>query len=339
MRTNNLFLGGKGFIYPSESWAFLVQIQELQAQILLLKSQNQKLEQDKEKAAAKIATLKAQSVFPNINQLTEHLVSSMKPKFSKCLSSHDFNSSNPTELKELPIKITALSGEKLETFSSTVSSLTTQVAKLKKHTWELPKEFLSLPDQISSIQTHIKTVEALPGLLSKVTYTLNMFASILNAHNKGIPSTGESTASPVEGEKNTNPITEDEKMANLINLMCIDVVEEYYKKKSLYNKYCEKMLKRKESPKITNCEVLTKKGPIILKIYREDGPKEVISNLKVSDLHLAEWREVIQACPDKSKKGWKTIYGLVKTRLDQLTQTEQELKIDLKKPSKNKTPE
>ncbi|GJV52288.1 hypothetical protein Tco_1448029 [Tanacetum coccineum] len=94
------------------------------------------------------------------------------------------------------------------------------------------------------------------------------------------------------------------------------------------------MLKRKKSHKITKCEVLTKKGPITLKIYREDGSDEVISNLKVSDLHLGEWREVIQACPDKSEKGWKTIYDRVKTRLDQLTQTEQELKIDLNKPLK-----
>nr|GEU31390.1 reverse transcriptase domain-containing protein [Tanacetum cinerariifolium] len=65
------------------------------------------------------------------------------------------------------------------------------------------------------------------------------------------------------------------------------------------------MLKRKKNPKITNCEVLTMKGPITLKIYREDGSDEVISNLKVSDLHLTEWREVLQACR------WKTIFDLV----------------------------
>ncbi|GKA29620.1 RNA-directed DNA polymerase like protein, partial [Tanacetum coccineum] len=299
----------------------LVQIQELQAQILLLKSQNHKLEQDKERLF-----------------------------------------SIPTELKELPIKITALSGEvhelnthiqefeiklpevfneipqKLETFSSTISSLTTQVAELKKHMWELPKEFLALPGQISSIQTHIMTLEALPCIFHNVTDTLNRFASILNAHNKGVPSAGKSTTSPAEGEKNTNPVIEDAELANLIYLMGIDVVEEYHKKKLLYNKYCEKMLKREKSPKITNCEVLTKKGPITLKIYTEDGSEEVISNLKVNDLHLAEWRKVIQACLDKSEKGWKTIYGLVKTRLDQLTQTEQELKIDIKKPLKEQDP-
>ncbi|GJT78627.1 hypothetical protein Tco_1045352 [Tanacetum coccineum] len=51
-----------------------------------------------------------------------------------------------------------------------------------------------------------------------------------------------------------------------------------------------------------------------------------------------EYREVIQACPDKSEKGWKTINDLVKTRLDQLTQTEQELKIDLNKPLKEQDP-
>ncbi|GKC08126.1 hypothetical protein Tco_0999736, partial [Tanacetum coccineum] len=289
-----------------------VQIQELQAQIRLLKSQNQKLEQDKEKATAKIDTLKAQSVFPNINQLTEHLVSSMKPKFSKFLSSYNFSSSISTELKELPTKINALSREvnglkkhikefkvelpkvfneilqKLETFSSTVSSLTTQVAELKKHKWELPKEFLNLPGQISLVQSHIQTLESLPCLLNKVTDTLNRFASILNAHNKGVPSIGKSTTSPTEGEKNTNPVTEDAKLANLVDLIGIDVVEEYHKKKLRYNKYCDKMLKRKKSPKITNCEVLINKGPITQKIHREDRSEEVISNLKVSDLHLAK---------------------------------------------------
>ncbi|GKD30907.1 hypothetical protein Tco_1241685, partial [Tanacetum coccineum] len=258
---------------------------------------NQKLEQDKEKVSAKIATLKA-------------------------------HCSIPTELKELPTKITALSGEvnelkkhikefevelpeifneipqKHETFSSTVSSLTTQVAELRKHKWELPKEF----------------------------------ASILNAHNKGVPLVGKLTTSHTKGEKNTNPVTENAELANLVDLIGIDVVKEYLNKKLLYNKYCDKMLKRKKNPKITNCEVLTKKGPITLKIYREDGFEEVISNLKVSDLHLAEWREVIQVFSDKSEKGWKTIYVLVKTRLDQLTQTEQELKIDLNKPLKVQDP-
>nr|GEY98988.1 hypothetical protein [Tanacetum cinerariifolium] len=210
----------------------------------------------------------------------------------------------------------------------------TSVVELKKHKWKLPKELLDLPGHLFSVQSHIYTLEALPDLLNKVADTLNRFASILNAHNKGVPLAGKSTASPVKGEKNTNPVTKDVKLENLADHISIYLVEEYHKKKLLYNKYCDKTLKRKKSPKITNCEVLTKKGPITLKIYREDGSEEVISNRKVNDRHLAEWREVIQACLDKSEKGWKTIYAPGKTRLDQQTQTEQELNINLSKPIK-----
>ncbi|GJT98518.1 hypothetical protein Tco_1094036 [Tanacetum coccineum] len=152
-----------------------------------------------------------------------------------------------------------------------------------------------------------------------------------------VPSAGQATASPAEGEKNTKDAGTNLK-DELIDLLGKDVVTQYYTKKLLFDKYCDKILKRKKIPKITNCEVLTKKGPITLKIYREDGSDEVISNLKVSDLHSAEWREVLQACPDKSEKGWKTIYDLVKTRVDQLTQTEQELKIDLNQPLKEQDP-
>nr|GEX65407.1 hypothetical protein [Tanacetum cinerariifolium] len=44
----------------------------------------------------------------------------------------------------------------------------------------------------------------------------------------------------------------------------------------------------RQSSKIINYDVLTKKGTISLKIYREDGTAEVIENFKASDLHLAE---------------------------------------------------
>ncbi|GKA22572.1 hypothetical protein Tco_0708534 [Tanacetum coccineum] len=103
----------------------------------------------------------------------------------------------------------------------------------------------------------------------------------------------QATASPAEGEKNTKDADTNLK-DELINLLGKDVVTQYYTKKLLFDKYCDKMLKRKKNPKITNCEVLTNKGPITLKIYREDGSDEVISNLKVSDLHSEERREVLQ---------------------------------------------
>nr|GEV26499.1 hypothetical protein [Tanacetum cinerariifolium] len=94
----------------------------------------------------------------------------------------------------------------------------------------------------------------------------------------------KSYASLAEGEKNKYSSTKKANLKkNLVDLMGIDVVEEYHKKKLLYDKYYDKMLKKRKSPKITNCNVLTKKGPIALKVYREDGTDEVISNFKVSD--------------------------------------------------------
>ncbi|GJV70733.1 hypothetical protein Tco_1490728 [Tanacetum coccineum] len=98
------------------------------------------------------------------------------------------------------------------------------------------------------------------------------------------------------------------------------------------------MLKRIKSSKTINYDVITQKGPISLKVYREYETIEVIANLKVSDLHLAEWREVVQACPDRKEKGWKTIYGLIKTRMEYLDQTKKELKIDFNKLLKEHDP-
>ncbi|GJV80226.1 hypothetical protein Tco_1516096 [Tanacetum coccineum] len=297
-------------------------------------SQKDELEQQKAKAEAEITSLKSKPSYPDINQLTGLLVSSLKPEFSKLLASHDFASCLPTELKELPSNFTALSGEikelkkhvkdmeielpgdlkeiptKLENFTSTISSLTSQVAKLKNIQWELPTEFLDLPSQVYSVQEKLKTLDSLPSILNKVTDTLNRFATVVEnasgAARNNVPSVGKATASPTEGEKNTNPATTDAEPNlhdELVDLLGIDVVTRYYNKKLLYDKYCDKMLKRRKSSKITNCKVLTQKGPISLKVHREDGTVEVISNFKVSDLHLAEWREVVQACPDRKEKG------------------------------------
>ncbi|GJW42808.1 hypothetical protein Tco_0071607 [Tanacetum coccineum] len=99
---------------------------------------------------AQIQELMAQAThsYPNISQLTDLLVTSLKPELSKLIASHNFASCLPTDLKELPSKFTELSREikelkhhvkdmeielprdlkeiptKLETFTSTISSLT-----------------------------------------------------------------------------------------------------------------------------------------------------------------------------------------------------------------------
>ncbi|GKA40572.1 hypothetical protein Tco_0733165 [Tanacetum coccineum] len=186
-------------------------------------------------------------LYLNVNQFTELLVTSMKPELSKLLSSHDFSSSIPTELKELPSKITELSRE---------------VKELNKHVQELEIE---LPGDLQDIP------KKLSFLLYQAMFTNIVEHASQKAKNKSVYSAGQTSASPAEREKKTNPATKDAETTNLkdelIDLMGIDV------------------------------------GPITLKVYREDGNDEVISNFKVSDLHLAEWRKVVQACPDRKEKG------------------------------------
>ncbi|GKE57281.1 hypothetical protein Tco_1496466, partial [Tanacetum coccineum] len=79
--------------------------------------------------------------------------------------------------------------------------------------------------------------------------------------------------------------------AELVDLLGPEVVNKYYNDKLQYDRYCNKM-------------------------YREDGTSEVIPIFKTIDLHLGEWREVVKACPNKTGKGWKTIYGQIQTRMD-----------------------
>ncbi|GJY32841.1 hypothetical protein Tco_0417310 [Tanacetum coccineum] len=138
---------------------------------------------------------------------------------------------------------------------------------------------------------------------------MNRFATVVEnasgATTKDVPSAGQATASPAEGEKNTTKDAETNLQNELVELFCIDVVEQYHNMKLLFDKYCDKMLKRRKSSKIINCNVIIQKGPISLKVYREDETIKVIANFKVSDLHLAEWREVVQAYPDRKEKDGK----------------------------------
>ncbi|GKD13851.1 hypothetical protein Tco_1198258 [Tanacetum coccineum] len=74
----------------------------------------------------------------------------------------------------------------------------------------------------------------------------------------------------------------------LIDQLGLEVVHKYYNYKLQYDRYYDKMLNRRAESRITNCDVLTRKGPITFKVYREDGTYEFIPNFKVSDLHLGE---------------------------------------------------
>nr|GEX35234.1 hypothetical protein [Tanacetum cinerariifolium] len=59
--------------------------------------------------------------------------------------------------------------------------------------------------------------------------------------------------------------------AELIDLLSLEVVHKYYNYMFQYDRYCDKMLNIKAESRITNCDVLTRKGPITFKVYKEDA--------------------------------------------------------------------
>ncbi|GKC61043.1 hypothetical protein Tco_1088641, partial [Tanacetum coccineum] len=108
---------------------------------------------------------------------------------------------------------------------------------------------------------------------------------------------------------------------------------------------CESEIRKEELINLLGPEVVNnyyndklQKGPITLKVYREDGTSEVIPNFKTSDLHLGEWREVMKACPNGTRKVWETIYKQIGTRMDYIYTTELELGINLDIPLSKQDP-
>nr|GEY80504.1 hypothetical protein [Tanacetum cinerariifolium] len=156
-------------------------------------SQKHKLEFEKNKAEAKA----------DVKQLNELLVKSLKTKFSNIVSAHDFSSSLPTELKDLPSKL---------------NDLTREVKGLKKqvHEWdiellgdlkEIPIKLDDITKNVASVQAKLKTLDALPSLLLNVTQALNKFAQVLNSAllkvgDQSVLSAGQADTMPAEGKKN-----------------------------------------------------------------------------------------------------------------------------------------
>ncbi|GJZ74709.1 hypothetical protein Tco_0639174 [Tanacetum coccineum] len=91
----------------------------------------------------------------------------------------------------------------------------------------------------------------------------------------------------------------------LIDLLGPEVVNKYYNDKLQYDRYCDKMLNRRAKSRITNCVILTIKGPITLKVYREDDSIKIFLKFKASDLHLGEWREAMKAYLNKKRANKK----------------------------------
>ncbi|GJV98292.1 UBN2 domain-containing protein [Tanacetum coccineum] len=271
--------------------------------------------------------------------LAELLVKSLTPKLSKLLTAHDFNSSIPTELKELSSKI----------------SLTKQVAKLKNLKLELPAGLLALLGKVSSInvqRSKLKILDALLSLLNKVTEALDSpLKTTLQPEGEQVKKDkGKKALSHEEADEKESVSDSKTKVRltvkadvakneikkgkeKLIDLLGLEVVERMYKDKGKYDRYCNKILNRKAQGKIINYDVLSReKGPITPKVYRDDGFDEIIQNFKSSDLHLGEWREVMHVCSNRTGAGWTTIYSQIQTRMENLHNTKKELELDFSKP-------
>ncbi|GKA46584.1 hypothetical protein Tco_0739467 [Tanacetum coccineum] len=266
------------------------------------------------KAEAEAALLKAQSSFPNVGQLNELLIKPIQTEFSKILFAHDFSSSLPTKLKDLPSKFYELTKEvkglkkqvheleielpvdlkeiptKLEDFTKTVTSLTSHVTELKTLQWELPTEFLSLPVQVTSVQAKLKTLDA---LLDKGKKAMSLKdAEEVSTESDSDDETTYVPGSMVESSKKKDLKRREGEMRKeeLVDLLSIEVVNKYYNDKLQYDRYRDKMLNRRAKSRITNYDILTRKGPITLKVYREDDTSKIIPEFKASDLHLGEWK-------------------------------------------------
>ncbi|GJU70297.1 hypothetical protein Tco_1256556 [Tanacetum coccineum] len=160
------------------------------------------------KAKAEAALLKAQPSFPNVEQLKELPVKSLKTEFSNILPGHNFSSSLLTELKDLPSKFDKLPKE--------VKGLKKQVHELEI---ELPGDLKEIPTKlkdftktVASVQAKLKTLNALPGLLLNVTKALNKFSQVLysgssKSRDQSVPLAGQANTRPAEGEKDTNQAT------------------------------------------------------------------------------------------------------------------------------------
>nr|GEW16310.1 hypothetical protein [Tanacetum cinerariifolium] len=241
-------------------------------------SQKHKVELEKNIAKAEAAFLRAQPSFPNVGQLNELLVKSLQTEFSKILSAHDFSSSLPTELKDLPSKFNELTEESLQRLS--------QVAELKTLQWELLTEFVSLPVQVASVQAKLKILDALPCLLLSVTNALNMFAQVLDSDSS--KDKDQSVPSKIEEEAKAEAARREGEMRKeeLIDLLGhevdpLDRLNDLANKKRRHADDIHDFFKANKRLKLVNMYLDIQGSASSSTIYMMDYPSMPFFNLKV----------------------------------------------------------
>ncbi|GKD23841.1 hypothetical protein Tco_1225544 [Tanacetum coccineum] len=157
----------KDTLFPKSSSPKSYLIPELANQVLILHSQKHKLELEKNEAEAVL--LKAQSSFPNVEQLNE--------------------------LLDIPSKLNELTGE--------VQGLKKQV-----YDWEieLPGDLNEIP---TKLEDFTKTITSLLSHVTKALnmFAQVLDSASSKAGDQSVPSAGQADTVPAEGEKNTNQAT------------------------------------------------------------------------------------------------------------------------------------
>ncbi|GJR79014.1 retrovirus-related pol polyprotein from transposon TNT 1-94 [Tanacetum coccineum] len=356
---------------PNDDEPIIVQ-DESNEEVYTEKVQPEEPKETEDASASHPPSLKTIQIQKLTNQLTKLLVKSLQPELSKILSTHDFSGSLPTELKELPSKFTELTGEvkdlkkhvksiqaKIKTLDALPSLLNRVTEALNKFAQVIESASTKAGDKgvpsagpadIKPAEGEKNTQQATISQLFQKRAAKDAEKANLN-NQQPIPTTTLGSESDSDDTIHlTGFMVESSKKKKLKKFDFVTeggdhvhLTEEQIKEQKRIEESAKAEaakhkveVRRKELVDLLVPDVVSKKGPITLKVHREDDTYEVILNFKASDFHLVEWKEVVQACPNRTGKGWTTIYGKIKTRMDYLHQTEAELGIDLNKPLSEK---
>ncbi|GJX92350.1 hypothetical protein Tco_0345676 [Tanacetum coccineum] len=265
--------------------------------------------------------------------LKEILVKSLKTKFSNILSAHDVSSSLPTELKDLPSKFNDLT-EEVKGLKNQVYNLEIKLpGELKEILLRLEAEFLAVPSQVEMVQAKLKTLDALPSLLNKVTNALNQFAHAITS--KKTRDKGKKALSSEQVMKECTKSDFDDDETHLSRSMKI---EEEAKTETPKR---ESEVRKKELFDLLRPEVVNKyyndklhKQRLKSSVQYEDHLPGAVLNELVLETEQGPWLELQFSLVDDSKLSvvylLKSEINEVKTIFNQMEATVEQCSVDKK---------
>ncbi|GKA11474.1 hypothetical protein Tco_0691020 [Tanacetum coccineum] len=153
--------------------------------------QKVKIEKEKKVAEAEAAMLKAQPSYPNIHQLIEIMVTSLKTELGTLIKGQDLSALIPAKLKVLLNKMDEV----------------TKVEKLEGFKLTLLVDLTALPGTLTNVSSQVaklKVLDAIPDIMNKVVASLDKFVdAISSASNRARPSSfpliGQVVTPPAKG--------------------------------------------------------------------------------------------------------------------------------------------